>query len=111
METINIPLSGSIGVAQAEQLHASIREGLQSGDVLQFDFTDARDVDASILQLLIAAKAACEESEKSVQWIGVSEQLANSLQRSGADEILGISDSDDAASDQEAEVVAAEPDA
>ncbi|OYP39138.1 lipid asymmetry maintenance protein MlaB [Rhodopirellula sp. MGV] len=88
METINIPLVGSIGVAQAEQLHASIREALQSGDKLQLDFTEARDVDASILQLLIAAQAACEESDKSIEWIGVSEQLANSLKRAGAEELL-----------------------
>ncbi|MDM4017265.1 STAS domain-containing protein [Roseiconus lacunae] len=91
METINIPFVGSVGVAHAEQLHALIREALQSGGTLQLDFSEAHDIDASILQLLIAAQAAAEDSDSTtIEWQGVTQQLANSFERAGASSFLSI---------------------
>ena len=83
-----ISLSGSVGVAQVAELHASTQTIITGGNGVHFDFTEARDIDASILQLMLATRKAAVESGVQMQLTEVSDSTAEAITGHGASCLL-----------------------
>lgn len=95
MTTSTITLEGSIGIAQAATLHSQIIDELESSESLAFDLSETRDLDASALQLLLAARQEKPDAgEFSLQ--GMSDDLASVLRDSGAGCLTEASDETEA---------------
>ncbi|MEL6109801.1 MAG: STAS domain-containing protein [Planctomycetota bacterium] len=89
-EATLITLSGSIGVAEIAELHTGVVRAAEEGRKITFDFSETRDVDASILQLLLASSAAAKKDVATISLRGVSDSLAESFESFGAGEILSM---------------------
>ena len=94
METKTIELKGSIGVSHVEQLHSEVNAAMQLGQAIRFDYQSANDIDASIMQLMIAARTAAIEYGTQIEFAHVSDQLATSLQSHGASFLVTSQDRD-----------------
>ena len=92
-EATLITLSGSIGVAEIAELHTGVVRAAEEGRKITFDFSETRDVDASILQLLLASSAAAKKDVATISLRGVSDSLAESFESFGAGEILSMVES------------------
>ena len=79
-----IPLTGSPSVAQAATLHTTVQDAFADEGAVAFDLSELRSLDASILQLLLAAQTAAKASGGHVQLVDVSESLAQLLESCGA---------------------------
>lgn len=91
MQTENsISMSGSVGVAHAAELHATTLEVIEKvkTEPVTFDFSEVRNVDASILQLLLATKSAVEDRERQMVLDSVPENVADSITAHGALSLL-----------------------
>ena len=97
-ESTGIPLSGSVGVAQVAELYATVTEACATEPVIAFDCSETRDIDASIVQLLLASQAAAEEKGSKMEIRGASETLAKLLEEYGLGESLSHGDANDEAS-------------
>ena len=90
MEALQIPLQGSVGVAHVAQLHTTAFEGIEAGSSIVFDLSEARDIDASIVQLMLATQALTDSRDLETKVIGISEMLSDSLTKFGAEELLEL---------------------
>lgn len=83
-----ISLCGSVGVSAAEKLHANILETLQTENVVAFDCQELQDFDASLLQLMLSAKAHCELSEVRFELQNLSTTHQALIEQAGAGDLL-----------------------
>jgi anti-anti-sigma regulatory factor len=90
METTTIPLKGSVGVADVAELHSASLEAIVANNAVAFDFSEATDIDASVLQLLLATHAASQEHKTNTVLTGVSDRLRKSLEGYGKPELLDL---------------------
>lgn len=90
MEPIQIPLPGSVGVAHVAQLHTTALQGIEAGSSVVFDMSETRDMDASIVQLILAARTLTESRDLETKITGLSDSLSASLSKVGADALLEI---------------------
>ncbi|MEO1528050.1 MAG: STAS domain-containing protein [Planctomycetota bacterium] len=82
-ELTAIPLSGSVGVAHVAELYATVTEACGTESAIAFDCTETRDIDASIVQVLLAVKALADEKGRDVEFLGPSETFSNLLTEYG----------------------------
>ena len=75
-ELTGIPLAGSVGVAQVAELYATVAEACATEAVIAFECSETRDIDASIVQLLLAVQAAAEQKGSKMELRGASDTLA-----------------------------------
>lgn len=90
MEALQISLSGSVGVAHVAQLHATALEAISAGSSVTFNMSETRDIDASIVQLVLATRALTQSQGLETSLVGLSEMLSDSLIRYGAEELLEL---------------------
>ena len=119
MQAAKFSLEGSVGVAQVEQLHASVHEAVQSEQAVELDLSEVRDIDGSILQLILATEAATSERGLEFALTGLSDSLKQLLTFNGAETVLNSARdvslaqdeaaSEEAASEQAPEVTDEEP--
>ena len=88
MDTLRIPLAGSVGVAQVEQLHATVKNSVESQEPIALDFSEVRDIDASILQLMLAMQKASRDSAAQAEFTGFSDAFAEMLRSNGAEKLM-----------------------
>ena len=88
MDTLRIPLAGSVGVPQVEQLHATIKTAVDSREPVALDFSEVRDIDTSILQLMLAAKAAAQSGDAQVEFTDFTDSFSQMLKSNGAEKLL-----------------------
>lgn len=84
MQAAKFSLEGSVGVAQVEQLHASVQEAVQGDQAVELDLSEVRDIDGSILQLILATEAATTERGIDFALTGLSDSLQEMLTFNGA---------------------------
>ena len=83
-----IQLKGTAGVSHVVDFHTRALDAIQSGLDVVFDFEDAQDFDASILQLLLAATNAANDCDAQVSVLNVSQSIAQSFENQGAGELV-----------------------
>ena len=83
-----ISLSGSVGVAQAADVYSSVQTGIAGGNAVEFNLADVRDIDASILQLFIAAQKAAAEHGTEALLTDLPESIVRSFASHGASILL-----------------------
>ena len=88
MGTSNITLNGSVGAAQVSELHAAALEAVQSGETVTFDCKNATDIDASVLQVMLATHAATEERGTHTELADASESLIKLVQDHGGSQLV-----------------------
>ncbi|MEL6107963.1 MAG: STAS domain-containing protein [Planctomycetota bacterium] len=92
-ELTGIPLAGSVGVAQVAELYATVTEVCATEAVIAFDCSETRDIDASIVQLLLAVQAAAEQKGSKMELRGASDTLAELFGEYGLGDCLTVSTS------------------
>ena len=88
MSNTCISLSGSVTVAQAAEIYQAAKDSIESGTAIEFELSDARAIDTSVIQLLLATRAAAKERDLSFRVNGASESLQSWLKQFGGSELL-----------------------
>lgn len=84
MEVTTIALEGSVRASQVAHLYATAQEAIEDERHIDFDFQTTTDIDASVLQLLIAVHAVANDR---FSFHGVSPELNAKLERYGITEL------------------------
>ena len=84
--TTTIDLSGSHSVADASRIHEQVKSAVTSGDQVQFDCQETLNIDASILQIMLAAKQAL--TGELFAGATTSDNLTSILNRAGTETLL-----------------------
>lgn len=71
-----IRISGSATVAEVSNLHQAVTSAHAAEAEVVFDMSDARDIDASVVQLLLATRNASEKTSFSNAPNAITEVLA-----------------------------------
>lgn len=79
-----IALEGSVRASQIGELYAATQHAIENQQQITFDFQKTTDIDASVLQLLIATNEVAGER---FLITGVSSDLAATLRRYGIAEL------------------------
>ena len=79
-----VPLDGCLTIATVEATHARLREALGGAGAVVLDCAQAREIDVTFLQLLVAAQRTAVRAGKSVRLAAPpSGALAEALRRCG----------------------------
>lgn len=85
-------LRGPVRVGEAEALRSRLYDGLQNRDVI-VDLSEAQDVDASVLQVLVSARRYADSIGRSLALDVVPEsQPSNLIMRLHLGKTLGVVD-------------------
>lgn len=61
-----LKLEGKLTIYEAEALRESLKITLGDADILEFDISDVRECDTSVLQLLCSAKKSADQKDKKI---------------------------------------------
>lgn len=77
-------LQGSLSVPSITTLYEKASQALsQTGDV-QFELSSATDIDASGIQLLLAARRHVSESQSKFEIVGMKDRVKSAIESAGA---------------------------
>lgn len=80
----------SLTIHKAREFHTFLLDELKSNDILRLDMKNVNAIDASCVQLLIACKKSCNEQNKSLQLLNISDELVDVFSILGADLFLEV---------------------
>ena len=82
-----IELAAELTIAHAAELRRTLKERLGAGALI-IDASRVKQVDTSILQLLVSASRACTQRGVSCSWTGVSDTMRRCASLIGVAEFL-----------------------
>ena len=82
-----IELAAELTIAHATELQRTLKERLAAG-ALSIDASRVKQIDTSILQLLVSASRACTQRGVACTWTGVSDTMRRCASLIGVAEFL-----------------------
>jgi anti-anti-sigma regulatory factor len=82
-----IELAAELTIAHAAELQRTLRQRLAAG-ALSIDASRVKQIDTSILQLLVSASRACAQRGVACSWTGVSDTMRRCASLIGVAEFL-----------------------